>query len=57
MIVSVLSSMVYAVARAVFGLVLLRGRGEAAKDVELPVLRHEGPCFGPVGLKNLGSAA
>jgi hypothetical protein len=37
-IVSVVLSMVYAV---VFGLVVLGGRGEAAKDVELLVLRHE----------------
>jgi putative transposase len=31
----------YAVAQRLFGLVLLRGRGEASKDVELLVLRHE----------------
>ena len=30
-----------AVLRAVLGLVVLRGRGEAVKDVELLVLRHE----------------
>ncbi len=41
MIVSVLLSIIYAVARAVFGLVVLRRRGEAVKDVELLVLRHE----------------
>jgi hypothetical protein len=41
-IVSVVWSMVYAVTRAVFGLVVLGGRGEAAKDVELLVLRHGG---------------
>jgi putative transposase len=41
MIVSVLLSMVYAMARAGFGLLVLRGRGEPAKDVELLVLRHE----------------
>jgi putative transposase len=40
MIVSVLS-IVYAVARAAFGLLMLRGRSRAAKDVELLVLRHE----------------
>ena len=34
-------SVVYAVARAVLGLVVLRGRGEAVKDAELLVLRHE----------------
>jgi putative transposase len=38
---SVLLSIIYAVACAVCGLVVLRGRGEAAKDVELLVLRHE----------------
>jgi hypothetical protein len=37
----VIFSVVYAVARAVLGLVVLRGRGEAVKDAELPVLRHE----------------
>jgi hypothetical protein len=41
MIVSVLLSMVYAMARAMFGLLVLRGRGEPAKDIELLVLRHE----------------
>jgi hypothetical protein len=37
----VLLSILYAMARAVLGLVVLRGRGGAAKDVELLVLRHE----------------
>jgi transposase InsO family protein len=37
----VIFSVVYAVARAVLGLVVLRGRGEAVKDAELLVLRHE----------------
>ena len=41
MIVSVLLSIIYAVARAVFGLFMLRRRREAVKDVELLVLRHE----------------
>jgi hypothetical protein len=41
MIVSVLLSMVYAMARAMVGLLVLRGRGEPAKDIELLVLRHE----------------
>ena len=34
-------SAVYAALRAVFGLLVLRGRGESVKDVELLVLRHE----------------
>ena len=34
-------SVVYAVAQRLFGLVVLCGRGEASKDVELLVLRHE----------------
>jgi putative transposase len=34
-------SVMYAVAQRLFGLVVLRGRGEASKDVELLVLRHE----------------
>ena len=38
---SVILSMVYLLARRVFGLIVLRGRGEASKDVELLVLRHE----------------
>ena len=38
---SVILSMVYLVARRIFGLMVLRGRGEASKDVELLVLRHE----------------
>ena len=41
MIVLVFFSVVYALLRAVLGLVVLRGRGEPAKDVELLVLRHE----------------
>jgi hypothetical protein len=41
MIVVVLFSAVYAALRAVLRLVVLRGRGEAAKDAELLVLRHE----------------
>jgi putative transposase len=41
MIIGVIFSVVYAVLRAVLGLVVLRGRGEAVKDVELLVLRHE----------------
>ena len=34
MIIGVIFSVVYAVLRAVLGLVVLRGRGEAVKDVE-----------------------
>jgi len=34
-------SMMYLMARRIFGLIVLRGRGEASKDVELLVLRHE----------------
>jgi hypothetical protein len=45
-IVSVWLSIVYAVARAVFGLVVLCGRGAAAKDVELVVLRREVSVLG-----------
>jgi hypothetical protein len=37
----VLLSTVYMLAQRLFGLIALRGRGEAAKDVELLVLRHE----------------
>jgi putative transposase len=33
--------MVYLLARRIFGLIVPRGRGEASKDVELLVLRHE----------------
>ena len=36
-----LFSVAYAVLRALLALVVTRGRGEAAKDVELLVLRHE----------------
>jgi regulator of protease activity HflC (stomatin/prohibitin superfamily) len=39
MIVSVLLSIVYAFVRAVFRLVVLRGRGDTAKEVALLVLR------------------
>jgi putative transposase len=41
MIGGVFFSVVYAALRALLGLVVLRGRGESAKDVELLVLRHE----------------
>ena len=41
MISGVLCSLVYAAFRVLVGLMLLRGRGEAVKDVELLVLRHE----------------
>ena len=34
-------SMVYLLARRILGLMVARGRGEASKDVELLVLRHE----------------
>jgi putative transposase len=37
----VVFSMVYLLARRIFGLMVLRGRGEASKDIELLVLRHE----------------
>ena len=37
----VLLSIFYAILRAVLGLVVLRGRDSADKDVELLVLRHE----------------
>jgi putative transposase len=37
----VLLSILYAMVRAVLGLVVLRARGGAAKDIELLVLRHE----------------
>lgn len=37
----VLLSIFYAMRRAVFGLVVVRGRTSAVKDVELLVLRHE----------------
>jgi putative transposase len=40
MIIWVLFSIVYAAFRVLLALVVIRGRGEAAKDVEL-VLRHE----------------
>jgi putative transposase len=41
MIVVVLFSALYAAFRTLLALVMTRGRGEAAKDVELLVLRHE----------------
>jgi putative transposase len=41
MIVRVLFSALYAAFRVLLALVVTRGRGEAAKDVELLVLRHE----------------
>ena len=37
----VVLSIFYAMLRAVLGLVVLRARSDAAKDVELLVLRHE----------------
>jgi len=37
----VILSVVYLLVRRVFALIVLRGRGEASKDVELLVLRHE----------------
>jgi hypothetical protein len=36
-----LMSIVYVLAQRLFSLIALRGRGEAAKDVELLILRHE----------------
>src|SRR5664279_1650415 len=39
--VGVLMSILYAIVRAVLGLVVLRTRDAAAKDIELLVLRHE----------------
>ena len=36
-----LSAMVYVLAQRLIGLIVLRDRGEAAKNVELLVLRHE----------------
>ena len=41
MIVRVLFCVLYAALRVLLVLVVTRGRGEAAKDVELLVLRHE----------------
>jgi len=40
----VLLSIAYATIRTMRGLVVLRARGAAAKDVELLVLRHEVAC-------------
>jgi hypothetical protein len=40
-ITPVLMSIVYVLAQRLFSLIALRGRGEAAKDVELLILRHE----------------
>ena len=41
MITRVLFSSLYAAFRLLLNLVVIRGRGEEAKDVELLVLRHE----------------
>jgi putative transposase len=41
MIIRVLFSALYAAFRVLLAVVVARGRGEAAKDVELLVLRHE----------------
>jgi hypothetical protein len=41
MMIRVLLSALYAAFRVVLALVVTRGRGEASKDVELLVLRHE----------------
>jgi hypothetical protein len=41
--VRVMLSIMYAAVRAVLGLVVLRARGGAAKDVELLMLRHGRP--------------
>jgi hypothetical protein len=37
-------ALVYAVAGRLLSLIVLRGRGEASKDVELVLLRHEISC-------------
>ena len=41
MIIRVLFSALYAAFRVLLALIVMRGRGEVAKDVELLVLRHE----------------
>ena len=41
MIIRVLFSALYAAFRVLLALVVVRGRGESAKDIELLVLRHE----------------
>jgi hypothetical protein len=56
MIVSVLLSIVFAFARAVFRLVVLRGRGEAAKDVELLQERSFGLSCANLQLKSVAAA-